>query len=234
MISRLVRIHRPGDVAISLSDDDPLVAGTSTLESRWILSGPVADTTIVWFRRLPTSTETREDTYLLTPWLDGLSLKIRAAAAFDVKAYRGSPGVLEVPGRATGRLEAWQKWSFPLGVESERADESATWRRVQKVRRITWFVAPDGWFASPDGLDQRARCAVELTDITMGGEAWWTLGLEASGPSQERRSVLEAAAASVFSEPLPGGAELRLEDSRPYAAWLRQRRGGNLNRRKAT
>lgn len=224
MISRLVRIHRPGDVAISLSDDDPLVAGTSTLESRWILSGPVADMTIAWFRRFPISTETREDTYLLTPWLDGLSPKIRADVAFDVKAYRGSPGILEVPGRATGRLEAWQKWSFPLEVESDRADASATWKRVRKVRRISWFVAPDGWFASAVDIDQRARCAVELTDITMDGEAWWTLGLEASGPLQERRGVLEAAAASVFAEPLPGGAELRLEDSRPYAAWLRQRR----------
>jgi hypothetical protein len=224
VISRLAPKHRPGGATISLSGDDPLRAGTSTLESRWILAGPVTDTTIAWFRRLPTSTEVREDTYLLTPWLDGLSLKIRADAEFDVKAYRGSPGVLEVPGHATGRLEAWQKWSFPLGVQSERADESATWRRVRKVRRISWFVAPDDWFASADGLDQRARCAVELTDIMMGGKAWWTLGLEASGPTLERRGVLEAAAASVFAEPLPGGAELRMEDSRPYAEWLRQPR----------
>jgi hypothetical protein len=224
VIARIAPTHRPEGATIALSGDDPDQQGTSTLEVRWILPGPVTGPTMAWFRRFPTSIQTRVDAYILTPRLDGLSLKIRADADFDVKAYRGSPGVLEVPGHATGRLEAWEKWSFPLGVQSERADESATWRRVRKVRRISWFVAPDDWFASADGLDQRARCAVELTDIMMGGKAWWTLGLEASGPSLERRGVLEAAAASVFAEPRPGGAALRLEDSRPYAAWLRQPR----------
>ncbi len=226
MIARIAPTHGTEGPTISLSGDDPVHAGTSTLEARWILPGQVTGAAIAWFRRFPTSTETREDAYLLTPSLDGLSLKIRADAEFDVKAYRGSPGVLEVPGHATGRLEAWQKWSFPLGVLSERADESATWTRVRKVRRISWFVSPSDRFASAAGLDQRPKCAVELTDIVMGGEAWWTLGLEASGPSQEWRGVLEAAAASVFAEPLPGGAELRVEDSRPYAAWLRQRLEG--------
>ena len=177
-----------------------------------------------WFRRLPVSSEAREDAYLLTPWLDGLSVKIRADAEFDVKAYRGSPGVLEVPDRATGRMEAWQKWSFPLGVQSEVAGDDATWIRVRKVRRISWFVPPDGWSASPAGLDQRPRCAVELTDIVMGGEAWWTLGLEAGGPAAERGAAIEAAATSVFEEAMPGEMPLREEHSGPYAAWLRQRR----------
>lgn len=31
----------------------------------------------------------------------------------EVKAYRGSPGILQVAGRARGLMEAWQKWSFP-------------------------------------------------------------------------------------------------------------------------
>ena len=98
----------------------PLLEGTSTLEVRWILPGPVGAATIEWFRRLPAATETREDTYLVTPWLDGLSVKIRADTELDVKAYRGSPGTLEVPERATGRLSSWQKWTFPLGVEERR------------------------------------------------------------------------------------------------------------------
>ena len=200
---------------------ESVLAGTSTLEVRWILRGPLATATIEWFRRLPTSTETRDDTYLLTPWLDGLSLKIRADAAFDVKAYGGSPGVLDVPGRARGRLDTWQKLSFPLGPESERASDDGAWRRMRKVRNISWFTMPGDWLARPAGLEGRARCAVELTEIVMGGTTSWTLGFEASGPPEGSRDVVEAAAAFVFAEPLPGGIQLRVEDSGPYAAWLR-------------
>ena len=58
-----------------------------------ILPGPLAAATIEWFRRLPASTETREDTYLLAPWLEGLSVKIRADTELNVKAYLGSSGI---------------------------------------------------------------------------------------------------------------------------------------------
>ena len=195
-------------------------AGTSTLEVRWILRGPLEAATIEWFRRLPASTQTREDTYLLSPWLDGLSVKIRADAELDVKAYRGSPGVLEVPGRARGRLDTWQKWSFPLGPKSEHTGD-AGWRRVRKIRTISWLAMPGDWLAKPAGLDDRARCAVELTDIVLGATTSWTLGFEASGPPEGRRDTLEAASAFVFAEPMPGGIQLRVEDSGPYTTWLR-------------
>ena len=51
----------------------------------------------------------------MDPPLPGLSVKIRGGGALEVKAYRGSPGILEVAGRARGHLESWQKWSFPYG-----------------------------------------------------------------------------------------------------------------------
>ena len=67
-----------------------------------------------WFGRFPAGTESREDSYLLDPLLPGLSVKVRGGGALEVKVYRGSPGILEVAGRARGRLESWQKWSFPV------------------------------------------------------------------------------------------------------------------------
>jgi hypothetical protein len=224
VIPKIAPMRDGGGAAVSTSSDDAVPVETSALEVRWILPGQVADSTMRWFRRLPVTTETREDTYLLTPWLDGLSVKIRAHAEFDVKAYLGSLGVLEVPGHAAGRLEAWQKWSFPLGVASERADDVRTWKRVRKVRSISWFAMPGGWFAAPTSLDQRAKCAVELTDIVMDGKHWWTLGLEASGPTSQRRSVIGSAAMALFGEAMPDGITLRVEDSGPYATWLRRRR----------
>jgi len=66
----------------------------------------------------PAETQSREDTYLLNPQLRGLSVKVRGGSALEVKVYRGSPGILEVPGRARGRMQSWQKWSFPFSLDS--------------------------------------------------------------------------------------------------------------------
>ena len=131
-------------------------------------------------------------------------------------------GVLEVPGRARGRLDTWQKWSFPLGPKSEHTGDAEAWSRVRKVRTISWLAMPGDWLAKPEGLDDSARCAVELTAIVLGATNSWTLGFEASGPPEGRRDALEAASAFVFAEPMPGGIQLRVEDSGPYAAWLRR------------
>ena len=84
-----------------------------SLEVRWIFPGQLETAVARWFGRFPARTESRQDTYLLDPRLPGLSVKVRGGGALEVKAYRGSPGILEVPGRARGRMESWQKWSFP-------------------------------------------------------------------------------------------------------------------------
>ena len=70
--------------------------------------------------RFTAGTESRQDTYLLRPHLPGLSVKVRGGGALEVKVYRGSPGILEVAGRARGRMESWQKWSFPCGGQATR------------------------------------------------------------------------------------------------------------------
>jgi hypothetical protein len=66
---------------------------------------------------------------------------------------------------------------------------------------------------------------VELTEVDVRGEAWWSLGFEATGPAEALRGELDAAAALVFAQALPGGMELGLDDSTSYAQWLRQRLG---------
>jgi len=91
----------------------PVIEAVRSLEARWIFPGPLETAVARWFGRFPAMTESREDIYLLDPQLRGLSVKIRAGEALQVKVYRGSRGILQVPGRARGRLEAWQKWSFP-------------------------------------------------------------------------------------------------------------------------
>jgi len=204
--------------------DRPVTEGVCSLEVRWIFPGQMGSAVAGWFGRFPAGTESREDIYLLDPQLRGLSVKIRGGGALEVKAYRGSPGVLEVAGRAHGRMESWQKWSFPVEPLRPGHADPVSWRPVRKRRRVSQFSSASGPAgARVAGMGQRPRCGVELTDVHTNGQDWWTLGFEATGPAGLLRSELEATAALVFAHPLPGGVEFGPGDSRSYAQWLGQR-----------
>jgi len=197
--------------------------GVRSLEVRWIFPGPLAAAAAGWFGRFPARAVALEDVYLLDPHLPGLSVKVRGGRALEIKAYRGSPGLLEVPGRARGRLEYWQKWSFPCDPPSQGSGHPSSWRMVSKRRRISQFSLAGGLArAYVPGPDQEPGCAVELTEFRARDEAWWTLGFEATGPADALRSQLEAAAGLVFSQALPYGGELGLDHSMSYARWLRR------------
>jgi hypothetical protein len=117
----------------------PVTEAVRSLEVRWIFPGQMEIAVARWFSRFPATTESREDTYLLDPLLRGLSVKVRAGGALEVKIYRGSRGILQVPGRARGRLEAWQKWSFPCNSLRQDSADPAGWQPVLKRRRISRF-----------------------------------------------------------------------------------------------
>jgi hypothetical protein len=202
--------------------------GVRSLEVRWIFAGQLAAGVAGWFGRFTAETTELEDTYLLDPHLPGLSLKVRERRALEVKMYEGSLGLLEVAGRARGRVESWHKWSFPRSRPSQGSGYPAGWRPVRKIRRITWFSLAGGPSrAGVPGPGEEQGCAVELTEIRAGGEAWWTLGFEATGPVSLQRGGLEAAAALVFAQALPGEVELGLDDAMSYEQWLRRERGAD-------
>jgi hypothetical protein len=208
--------------------DSLVTEAVRSLEVRWIFPGSLEAAVAGWFGRFPARTESREDTYLLDPQLPGLSVKVRGGGALEVKAYRGSPGILEVAGRARGRLESWQKWSFPFIPLSPGSGDPPGWAPVRKRRRISRFPLASGPIvARAPGLGQQPRCEVELTEVHTRGQHWWTLGFEATGPAHLLRSELEATAALVFAHPLPGGAEPGPDESSSYAEWLGQRPGAD-------
>ena len=197
--------------------------GVRSLEVRWILPGRPTAGAADWFGRFPAETRVVEDAYLLDPHLPGLSVKVRGGRALEVKMYCGSPGRLELAGRAHGRLESWHKWSFPHEPAGPGGSDPAGWRPVSKRRRISWFSRATG--VGVPGPGEEARCAVELTEFDVHGKAWWTLGFEATGPAEALRGELDAAAALVFDQAPPGGVELGMDNSRSYAQWLRRRPG---------
>jgi hypothetical protein len=209
---------RPGDLAIG--------GGTLSLEVRWILPGSLDMAVTEWFAGFPSEVESREDAYFLDPGMDRLTVKVRAGRLLEVKAFGGSPGILEFGGRDRGHMQYWRKWSVPVGPSaSVSADPGGGdpdgWKRVRKQRRTSRFSLSDGQIAVPAGSRAgEPRCAVELTEIRVHHQDWWSLGLEATGPADLLGPVLLAAAELVFTQPLPSGVDLGVQDSTSYAEWL--------------
>ena len=127
---------------------NPVTEAVRSLELRWIFPGQLETAVARWFGRFPAETQAREDIYLLDPQLRGLSVKVRGGSALEVKAYRGSPGILEVAGRACGRMQCWQKWSFPCDPPSLDSGVPVGWRPVRKRRRISRFTLAGGPIAA--------------------------------------------------------------------------------------
>jgi hypothetical protein len=131
-----------------------------------------------------------------------------------------------VPGRARGRLEAWQKWALALRPPSPGSGQAAGWRTVRKRRRISRFSLTDGQIAArAQQRGHESACEVELTEIRTSGQDWWTLAFEATGPVGLLRGQLQATAEHVFVEALPGGVAPSPDHSRSYLQWLGQRPG---------
>ena len=62
--------------------ESPVTEGVHSLEVRWIFPGRLETAVAGWFGRFPAWRESREDSYLLDPQLDGLSVVPWARTAY--------------------------------------------------------------------------------------------------------------------------------------------------------
>jgi hypothetical protein len=217
--------EHPLTTPLTGSPGNSVTGGLSTVEVRWILPGQLDAAIAGWFRPFPAWTESREDAYLIYPVLRGLSVKIRAGRALEVKVCHGCPGILDAAGRARGRLESWRKWSFPCGPLGPYDGGPSAWTVVHKRRRISQFRLASGRImAGIPGQATEPSCTVELTEVSSGSEAWWSLGFEATGPADLLLSMLQGTAALVFARALPADVELDMNQCQSYADWLSRRR----------
>jgi hypothetical protein len=95
---------------------------------------------------------------------------------------------------------------------------------VRKRRWMSQFRLVDGRLTA--GMPERIAgpaCAVELTEVRSGGETWWSLGFEATGPGDLLRSTLQSTATLIFTQAPPGDWELDMSHSQSYAEWLSRR-----------
>ena len=177
-----------------------------TAEARWFQRGEVPADVRAWFDALGPAVEpeSRTDRYL-APASAALGVKLREGQ-LEAKRRTGTGAPLAV-GRSEASVEGWAKWSFELAAAPEPAAELA--------------AADAGWVAVRKTRWQRHReaCALELARVEVGGEPWWSVCLEATGPDGDaRRDALAQAAREWLGA--EGAPALPASDAQGYPAWL--------------
>lgn len=192
-----------------------------SLEVRWILPGRLPHAMVDRMGPFADAVEDREDRYLVTPSCDDLGVKIRGAVQLDLKAFRGSPGTLRIPGGGRGRLEMWEKWSFPLDEGAHPPADASSWLAVQKVRRRRSFRSVEGRVVERAMSEaELPGCTVELTEVAVGEERFWSLGFEVHADPESLEETLHGTVGSLLPGPPPDGIRLDLGDSMSYPRWL--------------
>ena len=191
--------------------------GLVSLEVRWIHLGRLPTLLVERLEPFGEGIEVRQDCYLTDPVLPDVSVKIRGGVQLDVKTFRHSPGRLSLPGGTRGRLELWEKWSFPLVAAPQPLVDGASWTRVEKARRRRSFALADsGLVERPLAEAESPGCSLELTEVSINGVAWWTLGLETLGPLETLHRDLEATAMRLIDGRLSARFGLHSRASRSY------------------
>ncbi|MBD2104982.1 hypothetical protein [Leptolyngbya sp. FACHB-261] len=213
----------------------------ATTEVRWFQPGRLPEAVEQWFQQgfqqglqqdgsemasiLPSISESREDLYLSMPallGLDNLGIKLRQNK-LEVKwrTRELEPLCLK---DCQGKLEQWLKWSHGQPVVTQFLTKSFNQtliqiHKVRTVRRYQLHTDPV-LIEIPTNETAQPGCNVELTKLTVRGDIWWSLGLEASGQDvshiQHLQTVLEQ---SMQTYP---GIKLQLQDSYAYPVWLQR------------
>jgi len=193
-----------------------------TVELRWFQSGRCPREIAAWFHRGPWvgEPERRTDEYLVLPGRDDLGVKRRAGNQLDLKLRTGTfPGITLGAGW-DGQVEAWTKWSFPLGAATNGPGEGS-WVPVEKLRWSRIYALTSDRTASSvaPGTLPSPGCAVELVEVAISSRRSWGFGFEAFGDG-DLGEVLTATCRAVEADTPLGQLSFVARDSHSYPSWL--------------
>ncbi|HLO50563.1 MAG TPA: hypothetical protein VK211_19255 [Kamptonema sp.] len=197
----------------------------ASVELRWFYSGTLPKAIAEWFWQdslggYLSPPEEREDLYLLIPSCNYLGLKLRQKG-LEVKWRQAELGPVGFGNRWEGKAEKWLKWVCVETATPVPTDILATgvWVAVKKKRSQRLYQVADGGLTPvPIEAPIPQGCSIEITQLSINGEAWWSLGFEAFGPDSALRENLKFVAGWA-SKSYPG-QKLTAEDSLGYPQWL--------------
>jgi hypothetical protein len=194
----------------------------TTNELRWFLPGTILPEIEGWFGQ-SCSPQKREDWYLYAPGCDYLGIKLRQER-LEVKWRKAELGVLRFGELVEGKAEKWGKWmcSDSTGESFQPATVSTNsiWVNIQKVRRLqSYQILPDSSIQPVNANDSTDNgCSVEITQLLIQQQSWWTLAFEAVGEDTHLLENLRLTASYLLSN--YRGTKLIAANSYGYPHWL--------------
>lgn len=198
-----------------------------TVETRWFYPGSIPPDVLAWYHygeRAPEAQPTRIDYYLRLTDHDDLGIKLREGR-IEIKQRVEQYGVEQLHERVCGWVEGWHKWSFGVNDMGNGLNDLAgpqpAWIAVRKARRLRRYqVTETGDVIAIAGAELAAQgCTIELAELAVHGEIWWSLAFETFGPED----ALHATFTRVTQHTLRGVnvPSLDTDYSYGYAQWLK-------------
>jgi hypothetical protein len=197
-------------------------------ELRWFYPGKLPEDIQLWFQQNCLidplkSPEEREDVYLYSPECNYLGIKLRQRR-LEVKWRQAELGAMYCSELATGKAEKWGKWlcedSKGESFQPTTVLGKPSWVSVQKVRYSQLFQVFANFSVQAVATNERINngCSVEITNLVVQENDWWSLAFEAFGEDSRIKENLQATASWVFDT--YQNSQLVIADSYAYPHWL--------------
>lgn len=169
-----------------------------TTELRWFARGRLPKPLWHWFQNSDLGGErqpldSRTDQYLYIPGCEFLNVKFRAGQ-LDVKWRQAKLQPFSLLGLPPANLERWLKWSdesaeadLPFDFEARK-----DWIGVQKQRSQRVYQCSKS--------SNAAGCSVELTQLYLQNQPWWSLAFEATGHPDSQSQYLQGVAHQIEAQ----------------------------------
>ena len=202
----------------------------TTAEIRWFQPGELPMAVLHWFQqdRLGRQLEpaaAREDVYLcLDRTNTQLGIKLRQGR-LEIKWRQAELGFWQFGNQVEGKAEIWGKWlcEDPNSKYFQPAAVVAknSWVSVHKVRsqRLYQVVPGASAIAVPSTTQLAQGCSLEITQLNIRENAWWSLAFEAVGDEHLLKDHLQSVASWVFGTS-SNDLKLLAQDSYAYPSWL--------------
>ncbi|MFB2970121.1 hypothetical protein ACE1CD_14190 [Aerosakkonema sp. BLCC-F183] len=199
-----------------------------TSELRWFNRGKIPPEINDWFNadvfgehyQLP---EEREDIYLYIPECEYLGIKLRQQR-LEIKLRKAELDTLSLGDHIEGKVEKWVKWSCEDATAESLipadALKASPWVSVKKVRSQRKYQVSAEASVTSVPVDKAINegCNVEITQLDIKDNLWWSLALEAFGEDANLMYNLKTVAVWLF-QTYPN-FKLQLQNSYAYPKWL--------------
>ena len=182
----------------------------TSLEIRWFYAGKLPAAISDWFGQDELggklqAPEEREDVYLYSPECEYLGIKLRQGR-LEIKWRNAELDIVRLEQGVEGKLEKWGKWMCEdPSQESFKPEDvlgKSSWVSVKKVRLQRLYDS----------------CAMEITQLNVKGNDWWSLAFETLGAEASKLEQLKTIATQAFET--YNGSQLQAQDSYAYPRWL--------------